>query len=59
MKRPARPGETRENSRRSGEKAPHHAGVGTAGVGIRNPAGEELIGGKQGLRAGALEDGRD
>ena len=42
-----------------GEKAPHHAGVGAAGVGIGDPGGEELIGGKEGIGAGALEDSRD
>ena len=36
------------------EKAPHHAGIGAAGVGIGEPGGKELIGGKQGLGAGAL-----
>ena len=42
-----------------GEEAPHDAGVGPAGVGIGDPGGEELIGGKQGIASGALEDGRD
>ena len=42
-----------------GEEAPHDAGVGTAGVRIGDPGGEELIGGKEGIGAGALEDGRD
>ena len=41
------------------EEAPHDAGIGAAGVGIGDPGGEELIGGKQGLGAGALEDSRD
>ena len=63
MKRPARPGETRESSRclilAPGEEAPHDAGIGAAGVGIGDPGGEELIGGKQGIGADALEDSRD
>ena len=42
-----------------GEEAPHDAGVGAAGVGIGDAGGEELIGGKQGSGAGALEDSRD
>ena len=42
----------------SGE-AIHHTAVGAAGVGIGDPGAEELIGGKEGLRAGVLEDGRD
>ena len=42
-----------------GEEAPHDAGVGAAGVGIGDAGGEELIGGKQGSGASALEDGRD
>ena len=29
------------------EEAPHHARIGAAGVGIGDPGGEELIGGKQ------------
>ena len=41
------------------EEAPHDAGVGASGVGIGDPGGEELIGGKQGIASGALEDGRD
>ena len=41
-----------------GEEAPHDAGVGAAGVGVGDPGGEELIGGKEGIGAGALEDGR-
>ena len=53
MKRPARPGETRESSRSSilapGEEAPHDAGVGAAGVRVRDAGGEELIGGEQRL----------
>ncbi len=42
-----------------GEEAPHDASVGAAGVGIGDAGGEELIGGKQGSGAGALEDSRD
>ena len=42
-----------------GEEAPHDAGIGAAGVGIGDPGGEELIGGEQGIAAGALEHGRD
>ena len=42
-----------------GEEAPHDARIGAAGVGIGDPGGEELIGGEEGLGAGALEDGRD
>ena len=42
-----------------GEEAPHDAGVGAAGVGIRDAGGEELIGGKQGIGPGALKHGRD
>ena len=42
-----------------GEEAPHDAGVGRAGVGVGDPGGEELIGGKQGIGAGALKHGRD
>ena len=42
-----------------GEEAPHDAGVGAAGVGIGDPGGEELIGGKEGLGPGALQDSRD
>ena len=34
------------------------AGVSAAGVGIVNPGGEELIGGKQGIGLGALSDGK-
>ena len=41
------------------EEAPHHAGVGAAGVGIGDPGGEELVGGKQSIAAGALEDHGD
>ena len=63
MKRPARPGETRESSRplilTPGEKSPHHTRIGAAGVGIGDPGGEKLIGGKQRIGAGALEHGRD
>ena len=42
-----------------GEEAPHHSGIGVADVGIGDPGGEELIGGEQGIGAGALENGRD
>ena len=42
-----------------GEEAPDDAGVGAAGVGIGDAGGEELIGGEQGIGAGALEDNRD
>ena len=42
-----------------GEEAPHHTRIGAAGVRIGDPGGEELIGGKQGIAAGALEDSRD
>ena len=42
-----------------GEEAPHHTRIGAAGVGIGDPGGEELIGGEEGLGAGALEDSRD
>ena len=42
-----------------GEETAHDAGVGAAGVGIGDPGAEELIGGKEGVAAGALEHGRD
>ena len=44
---------------RTVEEAPHDAGVGAAGMGIGDAGGEELIGGKQGIGAGALKDSRD
>ena len=44
---------------RTVEEAPHHTGVGAAGVRVRDPCREELIGGKEGIGPGALEDGRD
>ena len=44
---------------RTVEEAPHDAGVGAAGMGIGDAGGEELIGGKEGIGAGALQDGRD
>ena len=53
------PGELEGLQLAPGEEAAHHAGVGAAGVGIGDAGGEELISGKQGLRAGALQDGRD
>ena len=63
MKRPARPGETWGELEAliltPGEKAPHDAGVGAAGVRIGDPGGEELIGGEQGIGAGTLEDSRN
>ena len=42
-----------------GEEAPHDSGIGVADVGIGDPGSEELIGGEQGIGAGALEDSRD
>ena len=42
-----------------GEEAPHHTRIGAAGVRVRDPCSEELIGGKEGIGAGALEHGRD
>ena len=42
-----------------GEKAPHAAGVGAAGVEIGDAGGEELIGRKDGIAPGALKDSRD
>ena len=42
-----------------GEEAPHDTGVGAAGVRIGDAGGEELIGSKEGIGAGALEDSRD
>ena len=50
------PGEIEGLQLASGEEAPHHAGVGAAGVGIGDPGGEELIGREEGIAAGALED---
>ena len=43
------PGELKALILAPGEEAPHDAGVGAAGVGIGDPGGEELIGGKQGF----------
>ena len=40
-----------------GEEAANEAGVGAAGVGVRDPGSEELIGGEQGIFPGPLEDG--
>ena len=42
-----------------GEEVADDAGVGSAGVEIGGPGGEELIGGKQGIGPGALEGSRD
>ena len=53
------PGELKGLQFAPGEEAAHHTGVGASGVGIGDPGAEELIGGKEGLRAGALQDGRD
>ena len=52
-------GEIKASILAPGEEAPHDAGIGAAGVGIGDPGGEELIGGEEGLGAGALEDSRD
>ena len=40
-----------------GEEAANDTGVGAAGMGVRDPGGEELIGGEQGIFPGPLEDG--
>ena len=40
-----------------GEKAPHGAGIGAAGVGIGDLGREELVGGKAGGLSGSLQDG--
>ena len=40
-----------------GEEAANEAGVGAAGMGVRDTGGEELIGGEQGVFPGPLEDG--
>ena len=40
-----------------GEKAPHGAGIGTAGGGIGDLGREELVGGQAGGLSGALQDG--
>ena len=50
------PGELEGFPLAPGEEATHHTGVGAAGVGIGDPSGEELIGGEQGIAAGALKD---
>lgn len=42
-----------------GEEAAHHTAIGATGGGIGNPGAEELIGSKEGVAAGALQDGRD
>ena len=40
-----------------GEKAPHGAGIGAAGVGIGDLGREELVGGQAGGLSGALQEG--
>ena len=40
-----------------GEEAANDPGVGAAGMGVRDPGGEELIGGEQGIFPGPQEDG--
>ena len=42
-----------------GEKAPHGAGIGAAGVGIGDLGREELVGGKAGGLSGSLQDGAE
>ena len=47
------PGELEVLQLAPGEEAPHHTDIGAAGAGIGDPGGEEVIGGKAGLPAGA------
>ena len=58
------PGEARRNLTQldplllaPGEEAPYDAGVGAAGVGVGDAGGEELIGGKERVLPGTLQDG--
>ena len=53
------PGELETLILAPGEEAGDGAGVGAAGVGVEDPGGEELIGGKQRIGAGALQHGGD